>query len=162
MPSVWSNGFTKDTHPSVRKMSETMRRKKIDNFSTWRERAKSLGITPSSYPKFKRDGNLAELMGVAYGDGNISVFPRTERLIIATNSNNKGFIKRYRGLVKKLFDKEPTAIKVYNSDCVRISIYQNKISKRLGIPSGNRSEIELILPLWIKNNHEILKRFLKV
>lgn len=138
-----------------------MRRKRIDNFSAWRERAKSLGIIPHSYPKFKRDGNLAELMGVVYGDGNISKFPRTERLIIAANSNNKGFIKRYHDLVKKTFDKEPTAMKVYNSNCVRISIYQNQISKRLGIPSGNRRWIEVTTPSWIKSDHEVLKRFLR-
>ena len=161
MPSNWSKGFTKNTHPSVFKISETMRRKKIDNFSVWRERAKSLGIIPSNYPDFKKDGDLAELMGVVYGDGNISKFPRTERLIIAANSSNKGFIKRYHDLVNKIFNKEPTLMKVYDADCVKISVYQNKISKRLGIPSGNRSGIEIALPSWIKNNHEVSKRFLR-
>lgn len=138
-----------------------MRRKRIDNFSAWRERAKSRGIMPSSYLNFKRDGDLAELMGVVYGDGNISKFPRTERLIIAANSNNKGFIKRYSDLVKKIFDKKVTAMKVYNANCVRISIYQNKISERLGIPSGNRRWIEVAMPAWIKNDPEVLKRFLR-
>lgn len=161
MPSNWSKGFTKNTHPSILKISETMKRKKIDNFSAWRKKAKSLGIMPSNYPKFKQDGDLAELMGVVYGDGNISKFPRTERLIIAANSNNKGFIKRYCDLVRRIFDKEPTAMKVYNADCVRISIYQNKISERLGIPSGNRSRIEVTIPSWIKNDHAVLKRFLR-
>lgn len=161
MPSNWSKGFTKHTHPSILKISETMKRKKLDNFATWREAARLRGLIPSSYPDFKRDGDLSELMGVVYGDGNISKFPRTERLIIAANSNAKGFIKRYANLVEKTFTKKPTLMKVCNSNCVRISVYQNQISKRLGIPSGNRSNIKVILPSWIKDNPEILKRFLR-
>lgn len=138
-----------------------MKRRKIDNFATWRENAKASGLIRTEYPAFKRDGDLAELMGVVYGDGNISRFPRTERLIIAANSNATGFINRYARLVEKTFDKKPTLMKVYNSNCVRISVYQNQISKRLGIPSGNRGNIKVALPSWIKNNTEILKRFLR-
>lgn len=138
-----------------------MKRKGLDNFAAWRENAKAQGIIRSEYPAFRRDGDLAELMGVVYGDGNISKFPRTERLIIAANSNATGFINRYAGLVEKIFDKKPVLMKVYNSNCVRISVYQNYISKRLGIPSGNRSNIKVILPSWIKDNTEILKRFLR-
>ncbi|AHB40802.1 hypothetical protein P147_WWE3C00001G0902 [candidate division WWE3 bacterium RAAC2_WWE3_1] len=31
---VWNKGFTKFTHPSVKKISETMKMKKIDNFKS--------------------------------------------------------------------------------------------------------------------------------
>ena len=161
MPSNWSKGLTKHTHPSVLKISETMKRKNLDNFAVWRKTARLQGLIPSSYPAFRHNGDLAELMGVVYGDGNISKFPRTERLIIASNSSAKSFIERYAGLVEKTFGKKPTLMKVYNSNCVRISIYQNQISKRLGIPSGNRSKIKVVLPAWIKNNPKILKRFLR-
>ncbi len=161
MPSNWAKGFTKDTHPSVLKISETMKRKKLDNFASWRKAARLRGLIPLNYPDFKCDGDLAELMGVVYGDGNIGKFPRTERLIIAANSNAKGFIERYATLVERIFGKKPTLMKVYNSNCVRISVYQNKISKRLGIPSGNRSNIKVTLPVWIKKDSNILKRFLR-
>ena len=161
MPSNWTKGFTKDTHPSVLKISKTMRRKKLDNFAAWRKAARLRGLIPLSYPNFKRDGDLAELMGVVYGDGNIGKFPRTERLIIAANSNAEGFINRYASLTEKIFGKKPTLMKVYNSNCVRISVYQNQISRRLGIPSGNRGNIKVILPEWIKEDPNILKRFLR-
>ena len=161
MPSNWAKGFTKYSHPSVLKISETMKRKKIDNFAKWRIHAKNQGVIPSNYPQFKKDGDLAELLGVVYGDGNISKFPRTERLLIAANSSNKGFIERYYSLVKKIFNKEPTAMKVYNANCVRISIYQNRISERLGIPCGSRSNLTFIMPSWIRDKPEILKRFLR-
>lgn len=157
----WSKGFSKLNHPSLLKLSETMKRRKIDNFSVWRENAKAQGLIRSEYPAFECNGDLAELMGVVYGDGNIEKFPRTERLIIAANFNATNFIKRYQDLTRKMFNKEPTLMKSYNSNCVRISIYQNKISKRLGVPTGNKSQIVVLLPKWIKNNHEMLKRFLR-
>lgn len=161
MPSNWAKGFTKYTHPSLLKMSETIKRKKIDNFAEWRIWARAEGIIKTGYPIFKKDGDLAELIGVIYGDGNIGRFPRSERLIIASNSNNKGFISRYSRIVKKIFNKETTNMKSPNSNCVRISIYENKISERLGIPAGDRSNLKIAMPPWIKNDHEILKRFLR-
>ena len=94
MPKGWARGFTKDTHPSVRKISQTMKIKKIDNFSTWRKEMIAQGKIRSKYPSFKRNGNLAELIGVVLGDGHISRFPRSEELTIFSNFNNKGFIKK--------------------------------------------------------------------
>ncbi len=161
MPSNWAKGFTKYTHPSLLKMSETIKRKKIDNFAKWRIWAKAKGIMKAEYPVFKKDGDLAELIGVVYGDGNIGRFPRSERLIITSNSNNKGFINRYSCLVKKIFNKETTNMKSPNSNYARISIYENKISERLGVPAGDRSNLKIAIPLWIKNDHKILKRFLR-
>src|SRR3989344_403894 len=107
MPSNWAKGFTKETHPSVMKISETMRRKKIDNFAKWRERMKTKGLILSTHPDLKRNGDLAELIGVTLGDGHICKFPRTEALRITSNANNPDFVKRYATLVKKVFKKVP-------------------------------------------------------
>src|SRR3989344_3770294 len=99
MPSNWNKGLTKDTNLSVRKISETMRRKKIDNFCVWREKMKALGRIKSVYPPLEKNGNLAELIGVVLGDGHICVYPRTEELRLISNSNNPDFIKRYAQLM---------------------------------------------------------------
>lgn len=161
MPSNWTKGFTKYTHPSVRKISETMIRKRIDNFSNWREMARKSGILKSSYLIPKKDGNLAELLGVTYGDGNIEKFPRTERLVIAANSLNTGFVKRYADLIECVFQKKPVQIKSKISHCTRLSIYECHISKRLGIPSGDKSNLVVRMPKWIRSNKEHLVRFLR-
>lgn len=97
-PAPWCKGYTKETHPSVLKISKTFKKKKIDNFKEWREKMKKMGKIRSSYPLFKKDGNLAELIGVILGDGNILKFPRTEALTISSNAKNSGFIKRYSSL----------------------------------------------------------------
>jgi len=158
----WNKGFTKDTHPSVLKISETFKRKKIDNFKKWRDEMKKLGKIRSSYPAFKKNGDLAELIGVVLGDGHIGFFPRSESLTISCNSQNRGFIKRYKNLIKKLFKKNPYERKIgQDINCVRIRIYQKNISKRLDIPVGSRKNINFKTPQWIIKNREYLKRYLR-
>lgn len=157
----WNKGFTKETHPSVKKISQTMRRKKIDNFKYWREKAKKIGVIPGSYPDFKKSKELAEYIGVVLGDGNISEFPRTERIIISCNANNPGFINYYAKLTEKIFNKRPTVSRILDKNSVRISLYQKNISKRLGIPSGNRGGRDIKMPNWIFRNKVYLIKFLR-
>lgn len=161
-PAPWSKGYTKETHPSIAKMVATFKRKGIDNFADWRKRAVKLGILRVDYPPFKRSGNLAELIGEILGDGHIEKFPRTESLTIACNSNNLGLVDRYADLVKKFFDKKPYVKKVdKEKNCIRIRVYQKNISKRLGIPTGDRGKSVIHIPSWIVGNKNFLKRYLR-
>jgi hypothetical protein len=48
MPSNWNKGFTKETHPSVKKISTTMKKRGLDNFYQWREKMKKVGKIPST------------------------------------------------------------------------------------------------------------------
>jgi len=159
-PAPWSKGFTKDTHPSVRKISETFKKKKLDNFKEWRERMKRLGKIKSNYPAFKQNGDLAELIGVTLGDGHLEKFPRTEALTIASNAKNKGFIRRYSLLIQKIFSKKPKINKPYGG-CVKIRIYEKNISKRLNFPVGARKNQNIKIPLWILGNKSYLIKYLR-
>lgn len=122
---------------------------------------KELGVIPKEYPQFPLSTELAEYIGVMLGDGNISDFPRTERIILVSNANNKGFISHYSLLTEKLFSKKPGIYPVKNASAVRITLYQKYISKRLGIPTGDRSKINFHLPNWIHEDREFLIKFLK-
>lgn len=158
----WNKGFTKYTHPSVLKISETFKRKKLDNFKRWRDEMKKLGKIRSSYPIFKKEGDLAELIGVVLGDGHIGFFPRSESLTIACNAKNRGFIKRYKNLIRKFFEKNPYEGRSgRDKNCVRVRVYQKNISKRLDIPIGSRRNINFKTPQWILKNREYLKRYLR-
>lgn len=161
MRTPWNKGLTKHIHPSVQKISETMRRRKLDNFAKWRTEAKTKGLIKSNFPAFQKNGDLAELLGVMLGDGHIQKFPRTERLLIFSNSNNPGFIKRYTKLVEKLFDKKPYVYKQSGTNCVRISLYEKHISKRVGMPTGPRKNLEIEIPAWILNDRSNIKRYLR-
>lgn len=160
-PPPWNKGFTKKTHPGLAKLVKTFKERKIDNFKEWREEAKRIGLIKAYYPSLKESGDLAELIGVILGDGHIQRFPRTEGLTVAANSNNSGFIKRYSDLIEKFFDKKPHIKKEDFSNCTRIRIYQKDISKRLNIPTGNRSKFQIKTPKWIWQNREFLIRFLR-
>ena len=160
MGSNWSNGFTKETHPSIRRRAETMRKLKLDNFSEWRNRMKAIGKIRSSYPNFKKDGDLAELIGVVLGDGHIRKFPRTEELSIFSNSNNPGFISRYARLMERIFDKKP-ALTRHHGNCTRIRLYQKQIHSRLGVPYSPRGKLNIQIPMWVLNKDKYIVRYLR-
>lgn len=160
-PAPWNKGLTKEIHPSVAKISRSFKRRKIDNFARWREKMIKQGLIRVEYPSFQKCGGLAELIGVVLGDGHIETFPRTERLSIFSNSNNLGFVKRYSQLVREIFNKEVTVYRKRDSNCTKISIYQKKISKRLGVPAGARKHQNIKIPCWILKNEEFLIRYLR-
>lgn len=161
MLTSWNKGQTKYTNLSVKKISDTMKQKKIDNFKEWRDKMKAGGKIKSKYLSFKKDGNLAELIGVILGDGHIRVYPRTEELSIFSNSNNPGFVKRYSMLVEKIFDKKPIANQHSGKNCIRIRIYQKHISDRLGIPFSPRGKLKIPVPVWIFSNKKYIVRYLR-
>ncbi|MBU3925109.1 MAG: LAGLIDADG family homing endonuclease [Patescibacteria group bacterium] len=159
--SPWNKGFTKENHSSVLKISQTMKEKKINNFAGWRKKCIEKGLLKSKYPDFKKNEDLAELIGVVLGDGHIQSFPRTERLTISSHSKNRGFINRYACLIEKVIKKKPYCEKIKNANCVRISIYEKFISKRLKIPAGNRKDLVAKIPEWISADKKILTRYLR-
>lgn len=157
----WNKGLTKETDYRVLKISQTMRSKRIDNFQKWRGKMREIGKIPDGYPPFLESEKLAEYIGVVLGDGNIGKFPRTERIIIVGNANNDGFIRRYAKLTDSIFNKKPTLSHVKGANAVRISLYQKKISDRLGIPTGNRSRLNLKIASWIWKNKKYLISLLR-
>lgn len=159
MRTAWNKGFTKLTHPSVAKTSATLKAKKVNNFSTWQTKQRKLRT--KEYFQLNKNGDLAELIGAVLGDGYIGQHARTEVLRIASNSNNPGFINRYANLVESVFAKKPTVKKRSTSNCVDITIYENGISKRLGLKTGSKTHRPFSLPKWIRSDREFTLRFLR-
>lgn len=157
----WNKGLNKYSHPSLLKTSLTMRSKKLDNFKDWRDNMKRAGKIRSAYPKLRRNGDLAELIGVILGDGHVSKFPRADELSIFSNSNNIGFIKRYSRLVETVFKQKPSIAKLAKSNCVMIRIYQKFIQSRLNIPYSPRAKLTIIVPDWILKNRGFIVRYLR-
>lgn len=159
MRSGWSKGLTKETNASIARISAA--RRKTDNFRTWRERMKKDGKIKSEYPALVRNEDLAELIGVTLGDGNIHRFPRCDCLRITANGENVGFVNRYAHLMETVFDKTPTVAQVKASKAVTITIYEQHISRRLGVPHGSRKNIQYKVPTWIERNRKCTIRFLR-
>src|SRR3989338_9121338 len=161
MRKVWNRGLTKADSPSVRRISETMRLRRIDNFKTWRERMKRQGKIKSIYEPIEKDGDLAELIVVVLGDGHIRAFPRCECLRIVGSGDNRGFAKRYSTLIEQVFGKRPTVLRRSNSNAFNISIYEKYIAARLKVPVGSRHDYNFILPAWIRARPAYTIRFLR-
>lgn len=161
MRTSWNKGQTKYNNASVKKISETMKLKKVNNFKDWMDRMKKEGKIKSKYLNFKKDGDLAELIGVILGDGHIRAYPRTEELSIFSNSNNPGFVKRYADLVENIFGKKPTIAPHSGENCIRIRIYQKQISSRLGVPFSPRRDLKIPIPGWIISNKKYIVRYLR-
>lgn len=159
--TAWARGYTKETHPSIAKMARTFRKRKIDNFAQWREGARTKGLIPYVSKPLNKNMDLAFLVGLALGDGNINKFPRTECLRIALAAKYPGLINYTDQIIKKVFNKTPNVRKVKNSACYTVTIYQNKISDRLGIPAGDRRNFKFNIPNWIRNNKDFLINFIK-
>lgn len=157
----WNKGLTKETDYRVLKISQTMKSKRVDNFWKWRDKMREIGKIPDGYPPFSKSEDLAEYIGAVLGDGNIGKFPRTERIIIVGNANNDGFIRRYANLTESLFKKKPALSHDNGVNAVRISLYQKKISKRLNVPVGNRTKLDIIIPSWIWKNNKYLISLLR-
>ena len=104
---------------------------------------------------------LAELIGVVLGDGNISEFSRCQRLVISCNSAHKEYIGYISRLVEKIFNKKPSIIKRSKENCIDIYLYLQDIDKALGLPSGNKIRNSVKIPGWIFKNREHLRRCLK-
>ena len=138
-----------------------MKSRGLDNFSKWRNEMKKLGKIKSKYPKLKKGGDLAELIGVVLGDGHIWQYPRTQELSIFSNSNNLGFVKRYNNLIQKIFKKKPTETIHSGKNCIRIRIYEKNISERLQVPISPRLNKKLKIPSWIFEKNQYIVRYLR-
>jgi hypothetical protein len=146
---AWNKNFTKKTHPGLKKMSETLRKKNSWNFSKWQKQQRAEWDRRRN-KKFTRNSELAELIGIILGDGNITKYERTEAIRIVCHSGKNSYIKHIVELVYKVFDKMPSIHIRKKEKAVTIVIYLCNLSKRLNIPAGNKIKNNISIPEWIK------------
>lgn len=158
---AWNRGKTKESDPRVRKISETFKAKRIDNFAQWRRKARLTGKIPLTHVPLARTGQLAFLVGLILGDGHIEEFPRSERLRIVLGTDKPLLWKHAVKAVQAVFAKEPWVQQRKNSAAVDISLYQTRLSERLGVPTGDRGELTVRLPDWIRSERRYLIACLK-
>jgi len=152
----WISGRNKENDSRVKKISETFKRKKIDNFARWRRLARKNGLISKTNKPLKKTTDLAFLIGLTLGDGNINVMARTESLRIVLGTDKPKLWKYSVKVITNVFNKKPSAYKRTNSNCMNITLYQQNLSPRLGIPSGARKNLKIKLPAWIWNNEKML------
>ena len=158
-PMPWGKGDTKKTNLSLLKLSKTLKTMKEWNFTKWQKERKKRQLI--QYKELLKGENLAELIGIILGDGNLNKHPRTENLRITCNSSERGYIKHISNLITKVFYKTPSMRKRNDENAVSIDLYQCKISERLGLPCGNKIKNNVRIPCWIISNKNYMYRCLK-
>jgi len=160
-PPPWNKGKTKFDSLSVKKISDTFKKNKIDNFRNWRNIAKKSGLIPDSDKPLSKSEKLAFLIGLVLGDGNLYKFPRTEGLRITLGTDKPLLISYSAKILRDVIRKNATIIKRSKNNCVNVTLYQKNLSRRLGIPSGARKNLSIRLPPWIWNKKIFLISALK-
>lgn len=155
----WNKGKTKDNHPGLRRLSQTLKAAKEWNFSDWQRKRKLQYV--SQYKELEKDNNLAELIGIILGDGNLHKHLRTENLRITCNSKDTGYIKHIGNLIKKVFHKSPSIRKRNDVNAVSVDLYQCKISERLNLPCGDKIRNNVGIPSWILSDKRYALKCLK-
>ncbi len=157
-PMPWVKDDTKETNLSLLKLSNSLKIKKEWNFSKWQRHRKKQPKLQHAVPK---DENLAELIGIVLGDGNLYKHPRTENLRITCNSNDTSYIRHVSCIIKKVLRKTPNVRKRKDENAVSVDLYQCKISKRLNLPCGNKIKNNVGIPYWVFSNKDYMRKCLK-
>lgn len=150
----WNKGLTKESSLSVKKISDTFKKFKIDNFKSWRNNARMKGIIPDTTKALIKNSDLAFLIGITLGDGNINQNRRTQCLRITLGTDKPKLWKYTAKIVENVFNKKPSVIKRKSSNAMNITLYQNNLSKRLSIPIGARKDKIISIPNWIIKNKD--------
>ncbi len=157
----WNRGRNKDNDPRVKRISETLKQKKLDNFSSWRMQMKREGKIISSYPDFRKNCDLAVLIGLILGDGNIHQFPRTQKLTLTFGNEKPELITFAANLVERVIGKKPAVSPCSYANATRITLYQQHLSRRLEVPVGRRRFSLTGVPTWIWKKNTYLLGCLK-
>lgn len=101
--------------------------------------------------------NLAYLIGIAMGDGNLSnPNGRAVRLRISCDTKYKNLMDNIILSIQKLLPKNKVAIVKRRDNCADISCYSNKWESLLNwkAKDGSKESQKISIPDWIKNNKQ--------
>lgn len=151
----WNKGYTKLTHPGVLKISKTLTAQPRSNFFLWQIQHRL------SYPRLRKNNNLAEFYGLLLGDGCIEKVSRTEKISISCHSKEVKRVARIQKMMTSIFGKRASLRHRRESHCADVYLYQNHLSRRLDFPTGKKLLHKLRIPPWISQCHSHTLRCLK-
>lgn len=109
--------------------------------------------------RLTKNKNLAELIGMYLGDGNLGNYPkyrktklsesRCQYLRIYCNIKEKQYIKEIYKVLNKVFNKKPYLYKRPKEGVVYLEISLKNLDLSLGFPIGDKIKNEVYIPNWI-------------
>ena len=152
----WNKGKTKYTDLRIAAYG-----KKTIGKHKFQDHSKQGYLPGDKLPKLEESTNLSELIGYILGDGHISQFSRTEQVSISCHADSQDQIEHICKLMTTIFNRKPSIRPRRAKKCIEISFYQNRLSERLSIPSGNKIRNKVRVPDWIKKRDDFLISCLK-
>ncbi|MFH1867609.1 MAG: hypothetical protein ABH843_01440 [Candidatus Omnitrophota bacterium] len=149
---------------NLRELSEKIKvpYTKLRNISCGRVRFESLfKIKRRHEVSPKRSGDLAEIIGIVLGDGNILKLKRCQRLVISCDRKHPGKTTEIKNLIHKIFKKEPKIYRRSKVNCDDVCLYMQNIDKALGLKAGSKIRNKVKIPKWVLKNKKFLVRCLK-
>jgi hypothetical protein len=118
-------------------------------------------ITLKKIKILRKNIELAELMGIMFGDGHLTNYQAS----FTTNSDTDYEHALYvSSLFRRLFSIEATMKKRKNQRAVDVIVSSTTLAKylnKLGMPIGNKLESGLYIPNWIRGKDSFSKAFLR-
>mgnify|MGYP001558369403 FL=1 len=107
--------------------------------------------------KPRKDGYLAEFIGIMLGDGGIS---KSQVTVTLNSETEKEYIIYVRSLMEKLFGVKPSLIKDKNFLAVDLIVSRIKLvdfCRSIGLKIGNKIKQEADIPDWVKSNRKFME-----
>ena len=106
---------------------------------------------------------LVEQIGIILGDGHLSKSGNT--LTITLNfEDEENYVEYVKDLLRKVFNVDPSIVKLPNNKANQIRIYGKGIINalvELGMKTGNKVKNQVSVPDWIKNKKKLCASCLK-
>jgi len=113
--------------------------------------------------KLKKNNELAEMIGIALGDGSI---PKNQnRLRVTLNkSEEPQYTQHVNDLMQKVLNKKPSIYEPKDADAIKLTISSKKLVEDLinnGLKPGDKKVNQVDVPQWIKQNKDYQKDCLR-
>lgn len=109
----------------------------------------------------RKSEELAEVIGIVLGDGNILRLKRCQRLVVSCDRKYPDRTAEIKNLIYKIFKKEPKIYRRSTGNCDDVCLYMQNIDKALGLKAGNKIRNKIKIPNWILEKRKFLVRCLK-
>ncbi|MDQ3813345.1 MAG: hypothetical protein M3347_05285 [Armatimonadota bacterium] len=104
--------------------------------------------------------DLAYLIGVISGDGNLWANSRTCKLGISCDARYPDLIEKYMRLIERLTGRAPSVRARKGGSYFEICLYGKGLSTLLNIPCGAKASNGYAVPEWIFEKPEYVRKFL--
>lgn len=111
----------------------------------------------------KENSQLAEMIGIALGDGSIPEDKNHFRVTL-NKSEEPQYTQKVNDLMRNVLYKKPSIYEPKDADAIKLTVYKKEIVDSLvnkGLQPGDKKVNQVYVPQWVKDNKEYTKSCLR-